>query len=257
ARSRTPLVSCPARRSSDLLGGYPFRGGLVAGRQVTGRRPNLRLGIPGTGQWTGHRMRSVRAGRQSAAIRARRLCKRAALGPHCLTPDELRRRDRRKRHSGHQTLASPSGTRIWEGMADATPQSPRSFSIFRAVWIANMASSFGGLIQSVGASRLMTSLTPSSQMVALVQASTALPILLLSLWSGAVADNLDRRRVMLAAQGFMLLVSVTLAIFAFAGWITPWLLLGFTFLIGCGAALNGPAWQASVGEMVPRAPLPG
>lgn len=120
-----------------------------------------------------------------------------------------------------------------------------------------MASSFGGLIQSVGASWLMTSLTPSSQMVALVQASTALPILLLSLLSGAVADNHDRRRVMLAAQGFMLLVSVTLAAFAFAGWITPWLLLGFTFLIGCGAAMNGPAWQASVGDMVPRATLPG
>lgn len=119
-----------------------------------------------------------------------------------------------------------------------------------------MASSFGGLIQSVGASWLMTTLTPSSQMVALVQASTALPILLLSLWSGAVADNLDRRRVMLAAQGFMLLASVTLATLAFIGWITPWLLLGFTFLIGCGAALNGPAWQASVGDMVPRPTLP-
>ncbi len=120
-----------------------------------------------------------------------------------------------------------------------------------------MASNFGGLIQSVGASWLMTSLTPSSQMVALVQASTALPILLLSLWSGAVADNLDRRRVMLAAQGFMLVVSVALAVITFAGWISPWLLLVFTFLIGCGAAMNGPAWQASVGDMVPRSALPG
>jgi MFS family permease len=142
-------------------------------------------------------------------------------------------------------------------MAEPKPDSPLSFPVFRAVWIASMASNFGGLIQSVGASWLMTSLTPSSQMVALVQASTALPILLLSLWSGAVADNLDRRRVMLAAQGFMLLVSITLAAVAFAGWITPWLLLCFTFLIGCGAALNGPAWQASVGDMVPRAALPG
>lgn len=143
-------------------------------------------------------------------------------------------------------------------MADA-PRSPAPLSIpvFRAVWVASMASNFGGLIQSVGAAWLMTSLTSSSQMVALVQASTALPILLLSLWSGAVADNLDRRRVMLAAQGFMLLVSVILAIVAFAGWISPWLLLVFTFLIGCGAAMNGPAWQASVGDMVPRAALPG
>ena len=142
-------------------------------------------------------------------------------------------------------------------MADPAPPQPLSIPVFRAVWIASMASNFGGLIQSVGASWLMTSLTPSSQMVALVQASTALPILLLSLWSGAVADNLDRRRVMLAAQGFMLLVSISLAIVTYAGWITPWLLLVFTFLIGCGAAMNGPAWQASVGDMVPRVALPG
>src|SRR5690606_33415050 len=168
-----------------------------------------------------------------------------------------RRRRRRRREGPASALASATGTRIWNGMADPSSKSPLSVPIFRAVWIANMASSFGGLIQSVGASWLMTSLSPSSQMVALVQASTALPILLLSLLSGAVADNHDRRRVMLAAQGFMLLVSVTLAAFAFAGWITPWLLLGFTFLIGCGAAMNGPAWQASVGDMVPRATLPG
>ncbi len=142
-------------------------------------------------------------------------------------------------------------------MAETDPPSPLSVPVFRAVWIASMASNFGGLIQAVGASWLMTSLTPSSQMVALVQASTALPILLLSLWSGAVADNLDRRRVMLAAQGFMLAVSVVLAVVTVAGWISPWLLLAFTFLIGCGAAMNGPTWQASVGDMVPRSALPG
>lgn len=142
-------------------------------------------------------------------------------------------------------------------MAEPDPPSPLSVPVFRAVWVASMASNFGGLIQSVGASWLMTSLTPSSQMVALVQASTALPILLLSLWSGAVADNLDRKRVMLAAQGSMLAVSLVLAVVTFAGWISPWLLLVFTFLIGCGAAMNGPAWQASVGDMVPRSALPG
>ena len=137
------------------------------------------------------------------------------------------------------------------------PPSPLALPIFRAVWIASMASNFGGLIQSVGASWMMTSLSPSPQFVALVQASTTLPIMLLSLWAGAIADNLDRRIVMLAAQGFMLLVSVALAACAWGGVLTPWLLLGFTFLIGCGTALNGPAWQASVGDMVPRAALPG
>lgn len=140
--------------------------------------------------------------------------------------------------------------------ATATHSSPLSIPIFRAIWIASMASNFGGLIQSVGASWMMTSLAASPQMIALVQASTTLPIMLLSLWAGAVADNLDRRRVMLAAQGFMLVVSVGLAVCAWAGWLSPWLLLSFTFLIGCGTAINGPAWQASVGDMVPRSVLP-
>lgn len=136
------------------------------------------------------------------------------------------------------------------------PPSPFSIRLFRAVWIASLCSNFGGLIQSVGASWMMTGLGASPQMVALVQASTSLPIMLLSLWAGAVADNLDRRRVMLAAQCFMLTVSALLALGTWLGWITPWLLLVFTFLIGCGTAINGPAWQASVGDMVPRSVLP-
>ena len=129
--------------------------------------------------------------------------------------------------------------------------------IFRAVWIASMASNFGGLVQAVGASWMMTSLAPSPQLVALVQASTSLPIMLFSLWAGAVADNLDRRAVMLCAQAFMLVTSIALTLCAWGGVLTPVLLLAFTFLIGCGTAINGPAWQASVGDMVPRAALPG
>jgi MFS family permease len=124
------------------------------------------------------------------------------------------------------------------------------------VWIASMASNFGGLIQSVGASWMMTSLAKSPAMVALVQSSTTLPIMLLSLWAGAIADNLDRRIVMLCAQCFMLLASVALSLCAWFGLLTPWLLLAFTFLIGCGTALNAPAWQSSVGDMVPRSALP-
>ncbi|ATY32249.1 MFS transporter [Sphingomonas psychrotolerans] len=136
-------------------------------------------------------------------------------------------------------------------------RSPFDLPLFRAIWVASLFSNFGGLIQSVGASWMMTSLSGSPQMIALVQASISLPIMLLSLWAGAVADNLDRRKVMLAAQFFMLIVSALLALGGWAGVLTPWLLLGFTFLIGCGTAINGPAWQASVGDMVPRAMLPG
>lgn len=131
------------------------------------------------------------------------------------------------------------------------------YPVFRGVWIASTVSNLGVLIQSVGASWLMIAIAPSADMVALVLASVYLPIMLLSLVAGAVADNLDRRQVMLAAQIFMLVVSVTLAACTWSGWITPWLLLFFTFLMGCGTAFNGPAWQASVGDMVPRTELPG
>jgi MFS family permease len=140
--------------------------------------------------------------------------------------------------------------------AAAPAPSPLSLPVFRAVWIASMASNFGGLIQAVGASWMMASLGASPQMIALVQTSTSLPIMLLSLWAGAVADNVDRRKVMLAAQSFMLLASLILAAAAWAGILTPWLLLSLTFLIGCGTAMNSPAWQASVGDMVPRSALP-
>lgn len=138
----------------------------------------------------------------------------------------------------------------------ASPLEPLRHRVFRDVWIASLASNFGGLIQAVGAAWLMTSISTSADMVALVQASTALPIMIFSLASGAIADTFDRRRVMLIAQAFMLVVSAMLAFFAYAQMITPWLLLGFTFLIGCGTALNNPAWQASVGDMVPRSVLP-
>ncbi|MGY1520579.1 MFS transporter [Luteimonas sp. A482] len=138
-----------------------------------------------------------------------------------------------------------------------TALSAMRYPIFRKVWLASASSNFGGMIQSVGASWLMISIAQSERMVALVQGSIALPVMLFSLVAGAMADNFDRRKIMLGAQLFMLLVSVALSVCAWSALITPWLLLLFTFLIGCGAAFNAPAWQASVGDMVPRAELPG
>ncbi len=137
-----------------------------------------------------------------------------------------------------------------------SPLAPFKHDTFRVIWVASLASNFGGLIQAVGAAWMMTSITDSVNMVALVQASTSLPIMLFSLISGALADNFDRRRIMLVGQCFMLCVSALLTLCAYFGIITPWLLLLFTFLIGCGTALNNPSWQASVGDMVPREVLP-
>lgn len=133
---------------------------------------------------------------------------------------------------------------------------PLRNSTFRNIWLANFTSSFGGLIQSVGAAWLMTSIANSVELVAAVQASVTLPIMLFSLLGGAIADSFGRRRVMITAQIFMLLVSAGLTLMTLTGVMTPWVLLTFTFLIGCGTALNNPSWQASMGDIVPREDVP-
>ncbi|MAC60227.1 MAG: arabinose ABC transporter permease [Novosphingobium sp.] len=134
--------------------------------------------------------------------------------------------------------------------------SPFRYPIFRAIWIANLFSNLGSTLQSVGAAWLMTELTPSHQLVALVQASATVPIMLFGMFAGAIADNYDRRRVMLAAQVGMLTVSAALAALTYAGWISPFLLLAFTLTVGAGTALNSPAWQASVRQQVAPKEIP-
>lgn len=138
----------------------------------------------------------------------------------------------------------------------SSPLAPFRYSTFKAIWIANLASNMGSMIQSVGAAWLMTELTNSHQLIALVQAGATIPILLLGVFAGAIADNFDRRRVMLAAQSGMLVVSAALTVTTAMGVLTPLLLLFFTLAVGCGIALNGPAWQASVRLQVEPKHLP-
>ncbi|MET0436934.1 MAG: MFS transporter [Devosia sp.] len=134
---------------------------------------------------------------------------------------------------------------------------PFRHETFRTLWLATLFSNLGGLVQAVGAGWMMTTLTTSHNMVALVQASNTLPIMVFSIAAGALADNFDRRSVMLVAQACMAVVSLLLAVTAWFGLLNPWLLLTFTFLIGCGTALFNPSWQASMGDIVPREDLPG
>lgn len=129
---------------------------------------------------------------------------------------------------------------------------PLANRTFRELWIGSNISNLGSLIQAVGAGWMMTELAASNDMVALVQAANVLPYMAFSLLAGAFADNLDRRAVMVWAQIFMLVVSGILAAMAYAGAVTPWVILGFTFLIGAGNALYNPSWQASVGDVVAR-----
>ncbi|WBU63199.1 MFS transporter [Paracoccus aerodenitrificans] len=133
---------------------------------------------------------------------------------------------------------------------------PFRHSAFRNLWTATLVSNFGGLVQAVSAAWLMTQLTTNATLIALVQASNTLPIMLFALASGALADIFDRRQIMLAAIAFMAIASALLALFAWQGGINPWSLLAFTFLIGLGQALYNPPWQASMGDLVPREDLP-
>lgn len=133
--------------------------------------------------------------------------------------------------------------------------SPLANPLFRSLWLATLASNLGTWLQSVGAAWLMTGLTPSPTLVALVQAATSLPMFLLALPAGALADVLDRRRLLLVSQGWMLLVATALGLLTLADVMTPGLLLGATFALGLGAAINQPAWQAIIPELVPREDL--
>ena len=145
-----------------------------------------------------------------------------------------------------------SGFQRWR----ASTLAPFRHRIFATLWWASLASSFGGLIQTVGASWQMALIAPAPDQVALVQAVGALPFFFLSLIAGALADNYDRRFIMLASQLLALGASVALAALAFLEMLTPASLLWLTFLIGCGAAAFAPAWQASIGEQVPREIIP-
>jgi len=133
---------------------------------------------------------------------------------------------------------------------------PLRYAVFRRIWIAGLMSNLGLLIQGVGAAWQMTLMTTSADMVALVQTAALLPTLLISIAAGAIADMHDRRIVALVALSISITGASTLALLAHFGWLTPYILLGFSFLIGTGMALFQPAWQASVNEQVPPETLP-
>ncbi|SDX63290.1 Predicted arabinose efflux permease, MFS family [Hymenobacter psychrophilus] len=124
------------------------------------------------------------------------------------------------------------------------------------LWIASFVSNVGTWMQNVGAVGLMTELTPSPVLVALLQTASALPVFLLSLPAGALADLVDRRKLLILTQSWMALVALLLAAMAFGGLSSPWLLLGLTFLLGLGGALNNPVWQSVTPEVVPPTELP-
>lgn len=127
---------------------------------------------------------------------------------------------------------------------------------FRRIWIASLLSNFGQLFLGVGAAWEMTRLSSSPSMVALVQTALMLPLMLVALPAGAVADMFDRRKIAVLGLAFASVCGAMLATISFLDLTTPWLLLLFCVLIGAGVALYSPSWQASIPEQVSRANLP-
>ena len=133
---------------------------------------------------------------------------------------------------------------------------PLRIAVFRDRWIASTVSSIGTWMQDTAATWLMTTLTASPLLIALMQTAASLPVLALGLLSGATADLFERRRLLIFWQSWMLASVAILAVLTFLGHISPWSLLAFTFLLNFGSAMNNPAWQAIVPELVPRELVP-
>src|SRR6201747_248866 len=129
---------------------------------------------------------------------------------------------------------------------------PLRNSTFRQLWIASVIGWLGTWLQNTGAGWLMTSLAPEPLIVAMVQAATIMPVFLLALPGGALADIVDRRIFLLATQIWTILAASLLAILTLCGLMTAVWLLVLTFAIGIGSALTAPAWSAIVPELVPR-----
>jgi MFS family permease len=133
---------------------------------------------------------------------------------------------------------------------------PLRHAVFRRIWLASLVSNLGILIQGVGAAWAMTQMTTSADKVALVQTALMLPIMLIAMPAGAIADMHDRRVVAMVSLGIALVGATVLTVLAWLGLVTPNILLALCFVVGSGMALFGPAWQASVSEQVPAETLP-
>ena len=133
---------------------------------------------------------------------------------------------------------------------------PLRHSVFRRIWSAGLLSNLGLLIGGVGASWAMTQMTPSADKVALVQTAVLLPVMLIAMAAGAIADMHDRRVVGMVALAISLSGAIALTVLSWFNLMTPNILLALCFVIGTGMALFSPAWQSSVSEQVPAEALP-
>jgi len=151
---------------------------------------------------------------------------------------------------------APSSPNTLPNAEKVSAFAPLREKVFRRIWTASVLSNFGQLILGVGVAWEMTRLTESSTMVALVQTAMMLPLMLVALPAGAIADMFDRRKVAMTGLCIAIFFGSILCTLAFLGLTTPWILLVFCSLIGTGVAFYYPAWNSSIGEQVSPAVLP-
>ena len=138
---------------------------------------------------------------------------------------------------------------------DSSALAPLRQRVFRWLWLAVLISWIGTWMQTVGAQWLLVDEPNAAALVSLVQAAGTLPMMLLALPGGVLADSFDRRWLLITVQGYLFVVALLLGVLTAAGLMPPALLLAFTFALGVGAAVQIPAWQAMMPELVPRTQL--
>ena len=149
----------------------------------------------------------------------------------------------------------PAGTLPSVATADSSPWAPLAQGAFRWLWLGMLFSWIGTWMQTVGAQWLLVDAPNAAVLVSLVQVATTLPLMLLALPGGVLADSFDRRRLLITVQAYLFVLGILLAVLTAAGLMPPALLLTFTFALGVGAAVQLPTWQAMIPELVPRTQL--
>jgi MFS family permease len=138
---------------------------------------------------------------------------------------------------------------------DSSAWAPFKQRVFRWLWLGVLVSWIGTWMQTVGAQWLLVDAPNAATLVSLVQAANTLPVMLLALPGGVLADSFDRRWLLFTVQVYFFVVGILLAALTFAGKMPPALLLALTFALAIGAAVQLPTWQATIPELVPRTQL--
>jgi MFS family permease len=140
-------------------------------------------------------------------------------------------------------------------LVDSSALAPLRQPAFRWLWLGVLISGIGTWMQTVGAQWLLVDAPNAAALVALVSAANTLPVMLLALAGGVLADSFDRRWLLFTVQVYFFIVGILIAVLTVAGQMSPALLLALTFALGAGVAVQLPGWQATIPELVPRTQL--